>query len=104
MKKIVVTVILSTVFITGCASKEANPEQQSREFNILLIEAERSVKKAAAVGGLWRDTEKYIAQAKKAHQQGNYKKALKQVRAAKKQAELGYQQALEQQNAKPWLF
>lgn len=104
MRKLTIPTTLIVVLISACASMGSDTNSATGDFNLLLRETEHLVQQADTVGGLWRDTQKLISQAKKAHQQGDLPTAFKRLRKAKKQAELGYQQALEQKNAQPWLF
>ncbi|CAK0777878.1 hypothetical protein CCP3SC1AL1_930009 [Gammaproteobacteria bacterium] len=57
-----------------------------------ITEAEAAAKKTSAVGFLWRDTEKLIAEAKKALTNSNLGSALTLAQCAKSQAEHGYEQ------------
>jgi len=71
----------------------------------MIKQAEAAIKKSATVDGEWRDANKtYIKKAKAALAKGDLKTAMKEAKIAKFQGEMGYKQALEQKNAKPWLF
>ncbi len=61
-----------------------------------VAEATAAKKKAASVGGEWRDIGKFLKKAKKAAKKGKMKKAMKLVKKAKWQAEAGYKQAMAQ--------
>ncbi len=93
MTKTIIPSVLIAVLISACASMGAGTNATSDDFKQLLSETEHLVQQADEVGGLWRDTQKIISQAKKAHQQGDLPTAFKRLRKAKKQAELGYRQA-----------
>ena len=70
-----------------------------------ITSAEAAIKLAASVDGEWRDTSKvYLNQAKDAASNGIYKIAVQMAESAQFQAEMGYQQAMSQKDAKPWLF
>jgi len=61
-----------------------------------VAEATAAKKKAASIGGEWRDIGKFIKKAKKAAKKGKMKKAMKLLKKAKWQAEEGYKQAMAQ--------
>ncbi len=77
----------------------AAEKDQAAEFKATVEKADASRKKAASVGGEWRDTGKMIKQAKAAAKKGDYEKALKLANTAYRQGELGYQQAMDQKDA-----
>jgi len=58
--------------------------------------AETAQKKAASVGGEWRDTGKIIKQAKSAQSKGDFDQAIKLANKATRQGQLGYEQAVAQ--------
>jgi hypothetical protein len=55
---------------------------------------------AASVDGEWRDTGKFIKNAKKAAEEGDYAKAIKLANKAESEGNLGYQQAVSQSELK----
>jgi len=59
--------------------------------------ADAARKKAKSVGGEWRDTGKTIKKARKAMKAGDDAKAIKLCNKARKEGELGYEQALREQ-------
>jgi len=61
--------------------------------------ADAARKKAGSVGGEWRDTGKILKKAKKAAEAGDLDKAMKAVKTAHFQGDMGYQQAMEQKSA-----
>lgn len=65
-------------------------------FDRLHGEAEQARKKADSIGGEWRDTAKFLKQAKAAADAGELDKAMKLARRAKEEGELGYIQASSQ--------
>lgn len=77
----------------------AAERDQVAEFAAAVEKADTSRKKAASVGGEWRDTGKLIKQAKAAAKKGDYKKALELANTAYRQGELGYRQAMDQKGA-----
>lgn len=67
--------------------------------------AEAALAKARKVDGEWRDAKKkFLKKAKADASKGEYAKAIKLANTAKFQGEMGYQQAMEQKDIKPWLF
>lgn len=61
-----------------------------------IAKAEASRKKAASVNGEWRDTGKFIKNAKKAAEDGDYAKAVRLAKKAENEGNLGYQQQVSQ--------
>jgi rhodanese-related sulfurtransferase len=61
--------------------------------------ADEARKKAASVGGEWRDTGKFIKEAQKLAEEGKLDDALELATKAKRQGELGYEQALNEEGA-----
>lgn len=64
-----------------------------------IADAEAARKKAASVGGEWRDTGKMIKEAEDLVKTGEYDKAIKLANRAMRQGELGYEQAVAEKNA-----
>jgi uncharacterized protein YabN with tetrapyrrole methylase and pyrophosphatase domain len=64
-------------------------------------EAKMWQKKAASVGGEWRDIGKFLKQAEEAAKKGDYETAIKLAEKARFQGEMGYKQALDQKDAGP---
>jgi len=103
MKKL--TAIVSLLVLSACAAgPQPVASNDAKDFPTLIKQAEAAVKKSGDVGSQWRDAELFIGQAKMAAANGDMEKAMKLAIQAKRQGELGYQQAQEQKNAKPWLF
>lgn len=96
--------------VVGCnansVKQAAGPEA---EYAAALTKAQDAVKKAASVGGEWRDIrwkkskKKYLPNAMKAAKAGDYAKAMKLLAIVQFQAEAGYKQAISQQGAGPRL-
>ena len=61
-----------------------------------IAKAEAARKKAASVNGEWRDTGKFIKNAKKAAEAGDYDQAVKLAKKAEDEGNMGYQQAVSQ--------
>ena len=66
-------------------------------YEALAAEAEAARKKAASVGGEWRDTGKFLKQAEEAAGKEDYATAVKLAKKAKFEGEAGYEQAMAQQ-------
>jgi hypothetical protein len=80
----------------------AAAESVSKETAQQAIEnAKIAVKKTDGVGYLWRDTDKLLKEAEEALSKGDNAVAVKNADSAKFQAEAGYEQYLQQRNAKP---
>jgi hypothetical protein len=80
----------------------AAAESVSKETAQQAIEnAKIAVKKTDGVGYLWRDTDKLLKEAEEAFSKGDNAVAVKNADSAKFQAEAGYEQYLQQRNAKP---
>ncbi len=102
LKNIAMMAVVAGVSV-GCASTQQ--EQPKEDHHTAhhkgpsacekeLAHAEAARKKAASVGGEWRDIKKILKKAKKAHKAGNDAKCLKLATKARRQGELGYAQAL----------
>ena len=64
-----------------------------------VADAQAARKKAASVGGEWRDTAKMIKDAEEAGKAGDIAKGIKLANEAQKQSELGYDQAVKEKGA-----
>jgi len=82
------TLMISTASVAG-------------DTNAAIEAAKASQKKAAAVGGQWRDTGKLIKKAEAAAKDGKKGKAAKLAATAENQGKLGYEQAMSQKDAGP---
>ena len=82
------------IFFLGCfvLINYAN----SSDWQSEIAEVETLITQAKSAGGLWRDTEKLLEQAKEFQTNGNLQEAYASLHKAKQQAELGHQQAAEQ--------
>ncbi|RMG49832.1 MAG: SoxXA-binding protein [Gammaproteobacteria bacterium] len=104
--KLLPSLALGTLLLAGCAgtqtaSNEQGPDPRMAAFEETLKAVEAERKKAASVGGEWRDIGKIIKKAKAAAAKGDFDKASKLLEEARFQARMGYQQAMEQRNAGP---
>ena len=75
----------------------ANFESTAAGAKMAIEAAELSRAKAAKVGGEWRDTAGMIKEAQAAEKEGDYAKAVTVAKQALEQGELGYEQAMSQQ-------
>lgn len=105
MKKILIAAALTTAALgfAGCAQQETKPASAASgdptAYEAALSAAKAEQKKAAAVGGEWRDTGKIITSAEEAAAAGDYAKAKSLADQAADQGRLGQQQAASQVNA-----
>lgn len=106
-------VCITALALNGCSLFSANggggmgggEMASDADVKMMIQAAEDAIKKSASVGGEWRDAKsKFIKKAKAALSKGDLKTAMKVAKDAKFQGEMGYKQAMEQKNAKPWLF
>ena len=74
----------------------ASPLQM--DYETALASAKAEIKKAAAVGGEWRDTGALIKKAEAAAASGDYATAKKLADRARFEAEMGQTQAAEQRD------
>ena len=102
MKKL--AVFASSLLLLACASAPTTQVMNQAEFNQLVKAANMSIKKAKSVGGEWSNSKNILDQAELIAKTGDIKKAEKLANQAKEQGEMGYQQAIDQANAGPWLF
>lgn len=107
MKKLVL--LGAMIFaISGCSSMGGSADSGGADAaaaKSAISAAEAAVKKAAKVGGEWRDSKKkFIKKAKAAASKKDYKKAIKLANKAKAEGEMGYAQAIAEKDAGPWVF
>lgn len=89
----------------GCASSGDTENTGAAAATAAIDAANAALAKARAEGGEWRDAKKkFLKKAKAAAHKGDYETAIKLANKAKFQGEMGLAQALEQKDAKPWLF
>ena len=87
---------------TPAAPMAAAPSEA--DVPALIAQAEEAVNKAASVGTEWRDSRKFIEDAKKALEAKDMDTAKKLAKKAKKEGDLGYEQGVAAKNATSWLF
>ena len=106
-KTILLTASLALT-LGGCAEMDTKPASgatsSSASSNSALDEtianAEKEIAAAKKVG-IWRDTEKFLEDAKKAKSEGKEDEAMKQAKKALKQAQLAQKQVQAEAGAKP---
>ncbi len=114
MKKLAILLAVSTLALGGCSwlpwssstpsAASAGGAATKDSVAAAIAAAETALKKADAQGGGWRDTEKFIKEAKTALEKGELDNAMKLAKTAAEEAKLGEQQAMESKGVKPWLF
>ena len=107
MNKTILLTACLALTLGGCAEMDTKPADAksaavaSPELDKTIADAEQAIA-AAKKGGLWRDTEKFLDEAKKAKAEGKTDDAMKLAKKALKQAQLAQQQAMaEAANGKP---
>lgn len=109
MKKLMIFGALAFA-LSGCGSMSGGGDSASggegaAKAKAAIAAAEASLDKARSVEGEWRDAKKQmVKKAKAAASKGEYDKAIKLANEAKFQGDMGYQQAMDEKNAGPWLF
>ncbi|WP_089727544.1 hypothetical protein [Candidatus Thiosymbion oneisti] len=68
------------------------------DFEKAMTAAREARKKAATVGGEWRDIGKFLKQAEQAAAKGDFATANQLAEKARRQGELGYEQAMSQKD------
>lgn len=102
MKKLVV--IAASLMLFGCSYISGLTMETADDYPTLVKEAKASIDKAKSIGGEWRDSKKLLKKAAKAEKAGKTDKAKSLAKKARFQGEMGYEQALGQKDAGPWLF
>lgn len=108
MKKTILLTACLALTLGGCAEMDTKPVAAAKpaavanpELDKTIAEAEQAIA-AAKKGGIWRDTEKFLDEAKKAKAEGKADDAMNLAKKALKQAQLAQQQAMaEAANGKP---
>jgi hypothetical protein len=109
MKRTILLTACLALTLGGCASTDSKPAAApakpaaaaaSPELDQTIASAEKEIAAAKKVG-IWRDTEKFLEDAKAAKAAGKNDDALKLAKKALKQAQLAQQQAASQVGAKP---
>jgi len=80
------------------AAPTRGPASQTT-YTAALAAAQASERKAASVGGEWRDTGQLIKESQAAAEKGDFDAAIKLADEARFQGEMGFLQAVSQKNA-----
>jgi hypothetical protein len=86
---------------TPAAKPAAPAAANSVELDTVIANAEKEIAAAKKANNLWRDTEKFLKEAKELKAAGNTDEALKKAKKALKEAQLAQKQAEVEANAKP---
>lgn len=84
--------------LAACSNLPTSPDA---EFNALAAHVEKEIRATEKTGFLWRDTEQFLADARKAKKEGHDEEAMRLARKALRQAQLAQQQAKDNANAAP---
>ena len=109
MKKTILLTACLAFTLGGCAEMDTKPVAAAKpaavaspELDKTIADAEQAIA-AAKKGGLWRDTEKFLDDAKKSKAEGKADDAMKLAKKALKEAQLALQQSTaEAANGKPY--
>ncbi len=98
--KIISGLVLALVLGVGMgatlAAEAKAVDPKAAEAAKIIDHAEKARMRAASVDGEWRDTAKFIKKAKALLKEGKYDAAIKLAKKAKREGELGYEQAVSQ--------
>ena len=110
MKKTLLLSACLAITVTGCAEMDTKPAPAagakpaaaalSPELQAAVAGAEKEIAAAKKAGNIWRDTEKFLDEGKKAGAAGKADEAMKLIKKAQKQAELAQKQAVAEAGAK----
>ena len=96
MKKTIVFSAILALSLSACAAMQA-----SKELDDTIAQAEKEIAAAKQAKYLWRDTEKFLADAKKLKEDGDVEGANKLAKKALSEAKLAQKQSQDQAKAKP---
>ena len=108
MKKTILLTACLALTLGGCADMDTKPADAAKpvavgspELDKVIADAEQAIA-AAKKGGLWRDTEKTLDEAKKDKAAGKTDEAMKMAKKALKEAQLALKQSVaEAANGQP---
>lgn len=106
MKKSIWLAAALALTLGACAEMQSQPAvpapaaASGAELDTLIANADKEIAAAKKVG-IWRDTEKFLDEAKKLKAEGNIAEATKKAKKALKEAQLAQKQAQAEANAKP---
>ncbi|MCU7959269.1 MAG: SoxXA-binding protein [gamma proteobacterium symbiont of Bathyaustriella thionipta] len=112
MKRKLTVILLAavcTIGISACQANNSKPDSAAAataaastgskaDYESALAAANKAMKEAKSVDGLWRDTGKILKGAEKAAKAGDYAKATKMAKTAEFQGHMGASQAKSQKN------
>lgn len=98
LNTIISATFLSLALLAGCAT---TPMATADGYKEAEAAAKASMKKAASVGGAWRDSGKILKKAAAAAKKKDYAKAIKLAGQVQRQGELGYKQSMAEKGAQP---
>jgi len=92
------TIVLAglVLSLSACAGMQA-----AQELDETIVQAEKEIAAAKKANFLWRDTEKFLTEAKKLKTDGDIEGANKLAKKALAEAKLAQKQAQDQAKAKP---
>lgn len=85
---------MATVLFGGVAVATPSFAASADDVSAAIAAAKAAQKKAASVGGVWRDVGKFIKTAEKMASGGDFDKAMTLANQAKFQSEAGYEQVM----------
>ncbi len=86
----------SILLLTLCLASGFAQAGDQASFDAAYTAAEEARKKADSVGGEWRDTAKFLKQAKALAEKGEFEAAIKLAKKAEHQGHAGYEQMTSQ--------
>ena len=120
IKILKISILSSLFFLAACSANVKDADTGAADYKAAVVSTTKAADKAKSVGGEWRDLRwkkssfvkytdasgkkhkaSYMKAAELAAKDGNYVKALSLLKTAKFQADMGYQQAMEQKTAGP---
>jgi len=98
-RSVIFAILGAGALVAGVASAHTANAATAESFEAAYAQAEAARKRAAEVGFEWRDTKKILWYAKQYAKKGDYEKAEELALKAKRQGELGVEQAKIQEKA-----
>ena len=87
-----IPLFLVFVFASSLVLNVSANQFDEQTSNKIIQEAEKKYKKVLKVKNAWRDTNKIIKNAKRAHKEQNYKKSVTLAKKALNEANMAYEQ------------
>ena len=102
MKRLLLVAFAASIFaVGGCASSGSSSKASDDAWNKQVAAAEAGMKDLKKRDALWRDTGKYLDNAKKAYEAGDKAKADKLLKKVNGEIKMAGMQADAEKNAKP---